>query len=228
MSNLIYKKMSAVMKSVGSVAKDQKNQAQGYAFRGIDQFINALYPALTQHEVFMTPRCTRFNQELRDVVRGNGKAGVDKHVSILMEYDFFAEDGSKVTIGPIPAEGLDSGDKATNKALSAGLKYALIQGFCVPTVDMEEADRTTPEIGVALTKTVPVQSTTTTHNDGVNTSQTVTVTNTMATTGLAHTAPSELDLALAKPTEATTTKKGFRKPAAIKDLVQSTTEEGWQ
>jgi hypothetical protein len=64
-----------------------------------------------------------------------------------MEYDFFAEDGSKVTIGPIPAEGLDSGDKATNKALSAALKYALIQTFSVPTEDMAEADLESPEIG---------------------------------------------------------------------------------
>ena len=64
-----------------------------------------------------------------------------------MEYDFFAEDGSKVTVGPIPAEGLDSGDKATNKALSAALKYALIQTFSVPTEDMAEADLESPEIG---------------------------------------------------------------------------------
>jgi hypothetical protein len=71
-----------------------------------------------------------------------------------MEYDFFAEDGSKVTVGPIPAEGLDSGDKATNKALSAALKYALIQTFSVPTEDMAEADLDSPEIGRGSSKNV--------------------------------------------------------------------------
>lgn len=147
MSNLIYKKMSEVMKEVGFIAKAQTNQAQGFKFRGIDQFVNALYPALTKHGVFMTPRATQFTQEVRDVVRANGKAAVDKHVAIMMEYDFFAEDGSKVTVGPIPAEGLDSGDKATNKALSAALKYALIQTFSIPTVDMAEADLDSPELG---------------------------------------------------------------------------------
>lgn len=135
------------MKEIGFVGKDQKNLQQGFKFRGIDQFVNALYPALTKHEVFMTPRCTSYTQELKNVVRSSGKEGVDKHVSLLMEYDFYAEDGSKVTIGPVPAEGLDSGDKATNKALSAGLKYALIQTFSVPTEDMAEADLETPEIG---------------------------------------------------------------------------------
>ena len=147
MSAIIYKKMSDIMKDIGPVSKDQKNTVQGFKFRGIDQFVNALHPALVKNGVFMTPRCTSYTSELKEVTRSSGKAGVDKHVSILMEYDFFAEDGSKVTVGPIPAEGLDSGDKATNKALSAGLKYALIQTFSVPTEDMAEADLETPEIG---------------------------------------------------------------------------------
>ncbi len=95
----------------------------------------------------MAPRCVSEQHELKEVTRGSGKAGVDKHVTIMMEYDFFAEDGSKVTVGPIPAEGLDSGDKATNKALSAALKYALIQTFSIPTEDMAEADLESPEIG---------------------------------------------------------------------------------
>ena len=154
MSTLIYKKMSDVMKEIGFVSKDQKNQAQGFKFRGIDQFVNALYPALTKHGVFMAPRATSYTQELKEVQRSSGKNGVDKHVSILMEYDFWAEDGSKVTVGPIPAEGLDSGDKATNKALSAALKYALIQTFSVPTEDMAEADKETPEIGIPATSKV--------------------------------------------------------------------------
>jgi hypothetical protein len=159
MSSLIYKKMSDVMKDVGAIGKDQKNTQQGFKFRGIDQFVNALYPALTKHGVFMSPRATSFSHELKDVVRGSGKAGVDKHVSIMMEYDFYAEDGSKVTVGPVPAEGLDSGDKATNKALSAALKYALIQTFSIPTEDMAEADFESPEIGTAKAITVTETST---------------------------------------------------------------------
>jgi hypothetical protein len=152
MSGLIFKKMAEVMKDIGPVGKDQKNQAQGFKFRGIDQFVNSLHPALVKHGVFMAPRCVSEQHELKEVTRGSGKQGVDKHVTIMMEYDFFAEDGSKVTIGPIPAEGLDSGDKATNKALSAALKYALIQTFSVPTEDMAEADLETPVIGKEIDK----------------------------------------------------------------------------
>lgn len=147
---LIFKKMSDVMKEIGHVGKDQKNSAQGFKFRGIDQFVNALYPALVKHGVFMAPRCVSEQHEIKEVERSSGKKGVDKHVTILMEYDFFAEDGSKVTVGPIPAEGLDSGDKATNKALSAGLKYALIQTFSIPTEDMAEGDAESPEKGISI------------------------------------------------------------------------------
>jgi len=146
MSGLIYKKMSEVMKKIGPVTKDQKNTQQGFKFRGIDQFVNALHPALIEAGVFMTPRVTSYTTELKEVVRSSGKSGVDKHVAMMVEYDFYAEDGSKVTVGPVAAEGLDSGDKATNKALSAALKYALIQTFSVPTEDMVDGDSDTPTI----------------------------------------------------------------------------------
>lgn len=142
---MIYKQMNLVMKDIGSVAKDQKNLAQGYKFRGVDNFVNALYPCLVKHGVFMTTRILEESHELREVTRGNGKQGVDKHVSIKMEYTFHAEDGSSVS-SSVAAEGLDSGDKATNKALSAALKYVLIQTFCVPTEDMAEADLESPVI----------------------------------------------------------------------------------
>lgn len=147
MAGLIYKQMNLVMKDIKSVAKDQKNLVQGFKFRGIDQFVNALYPALTKHGVFMTTTVLSEAHELKEVVRSNGKAAVDKHVHIQMIYTFHAEDGSSVS-SSVPAEGLDSGDKATNKALSAALKYALIQTFSIPTEDMAEADLESPEIGV--------------------------------------------------------------------------------
>lgn len=153
MSGLIYKKMSEVMASVKAVGKDQKNVAQGFKFRGIDQFVNALYPALTKAGVFMTPRVVSSSQTEREVTRSNGKAGIDKTVNLMVEYDFYAEDGSKVTVGPIAAEGLDSGDKATNKALSAALKYALIQTFSIPTEDMVDGDSESPELSSKQSKT---------------------------------------------------------------------------
>ena len=39
-------------------------------------------------------------------------------------------------------EAMDTGDKATNKAMSAAMKYALLQTFCIPT---EEGGKDTEE-----------------------------------------------------------------------------------
>lgn len=201
MSNLIYKKMSDVMKEVGAVGKDQRNTAQNFKFRGIDQFVNALYPALTKHGVFMAPRCVSEEHEIKEVERSSGKKGIDKHVTILMEYDFFAEDGSKVTVGPIPAEGLDSGDKATNKALSAALKYALIQTFSIPTEDMAEGDSESPVMGASLGNAVKKDTQASSNQATTQVSGSQIPSNTGTTAQNA-----------ASPSNSTTGKRTFRKP----------------
>jgi len=175
-TKLIYKKMSEVMKDIGPVSKNQTNTHQGFKFRGIDQFVNSLHPALVRHGVFMTPECVSESHEVLKVTRSNGKEGIDKHVTLLMKYTFYAEDGSSVVVGPIPAEGLDSGDKATNKALSAGLKYALIQTFSVPTEDMEEADLTSPTISKTKSTEGPSTSITSSSTATATVAPTVSVT----------------------------------------------------
>ena len=229
MSSLIFQKMNSVMKDIGYIGKDQKNTVQGFRFRGVDQFVNALYPALTRHGVFMTPRAVQFTQDLKDVTRSNGKAGVDKHVAIMMEYDFYAEDGSKVTVGPVPAEGLDSGDKATNKALSAALKYALIQTFSIPTEDMAEADFESPELG-RTNKGSPEKS----QSSVTSTSGPTTPDNSIkATKPVAIVA--DVQATLENPTAAQTPvaplkKSSFRKPKATplaNGHTDSSQENGW-
>ncbi|MGC7299302.1 ERF family protein, partial [Mycobacteroides abscessus subsp. massiliense] len=45
----IYQALSEVMKDVGAVRKGERNQQQGFSFRGIDAVTSAVYPALTKH-----------------------------------------------------------------------------------------------------------------------------------------------------------------------------------
>ena len=141
---LIFKKMSSVLKDFCAVGKDSENTLQRYKFRSIDAMINALHPLLAKNEIFIAPKVVSFNTELREVTRSNGKAGIDRFTTLLVEYSFYTTDGSSITVGPIASEGLDSGDKATNKALSAAMKYALIQTFAVATEDIAEADLESP------------------------------------------------------------------------------------
>lgn len=132
----IYGKMLAVKRDLGHVGKDQKNTGQGWKFRGIDQFLNTLKPILDRHGVGMLTKCHQSSETFQT----NEKTGkTSKNTRLMMEYIFFAEDGSQVS-SFMPAEGVDPGDKGTNKALSAALKYCLIQTFSVPTEDIAEGD----------------------------------------------------------------------------------------
>lgn len=140
----VYKAINAVQKSLSKtgIGKDRKNEMQGYKFRGIDDVYNALAPLLADNGLCILPRCTT-----REVVeRTNAKGTALFYVTVCAEFDFVAsEDGSKHTIVTY-GEAMDSGDKATNKAMSAAYKYACMQAFAIPTEGDNDADATTHEV----------------------------------------------------------------------------------
>jgi hypothetical protein len=138
----VYKAINAVQAELAKdgITKDRKNVQQGYNFRGIDDVYNALAPLLAKHGLCILPRCT-----YREAVeRATAKGGVMFSVAICAEFDFVcAEDGSKHTVVTY-GEAMDSGDKATNKAMSAAYKYAAFQAFAIPTEGDNDADAHTP------------------------------------------------------------------------------------
>ena len=44
-----------VMREISHVGKKERNQAQGFNFRGIDAVVNAVGPALRKHGVLVAP-----------------------------------------------------------------------------------------------------------------------------------------------------------------------------
>jgi len=138
----VYKAINAVQAELAKdgITKDRKNVQQGYNFRGIDDVYNALAPLLAKNGLCILPRCTS-----REVIeRTTAKGGVMFSVTICAEFDFVcAEDGSKHTVVTY-GEAMDSGDKATNKAMSAAYKYAAFQAFAIPTEGDNDADAHTP------------------------------------------------------------------------------------
>lgn len=139
----IYKTISSVQSELAAmgIAKNSKNQQQGFAFRGIDAVLNALSPILAKHQLLILPQCL----ERICVERQTKSGGVIFYVTVKVNYDFVATDGSKHTV-TMYGEAMDSADKATNKAMSAAYKYAAFQAFCIPTEETTlDADSTTPE-----------------------------------------------------------------------------------
>lgn len=137
----IYESIVAVMNDIGVVGKNSKNASQGFMFRGIDAVMNALAPALIKNKVFIVPEILEQTREERTSFKG----GTLIYSICKIKYTFYAEDGSSITATVI-GEGMDSGDKATNKAMSIAFKYACFQTFCIPTEEMVDPDAECHEV----------------------------------------------------------------------------------
>jgi hypothetical protein len=143
----VYQAINAVQAALSKegISKDRSNQQQGYKFRGIDDVFNALSPLLAKHGLCILPRCV--NREC--VERTNAKGTGLFYVTVCVEFDFVSsEDGTKHTVVTY-GEAMDSGDKATNKAMSAAYKYAAMQAFSIPTEGDNDADAHTHEVQAA-------------------------------------------------------------------------------
>jgi hypothetical protein len=134
-------RVQSEMASVG-VSKSRTNESQRYQFRGIDDVYNAMASVLAKHGLCIIPHYTD-----RIVTERAGKSGGALfYVTVCGHFDLIAaSDGSKITAGPFYGEAMDSGDKATNKAMSAAMKYFLFQTFVIPTQGDNDADSTTHE-----------------------------------------------------------------------------------
>ncbi len=141
----VYKAINAVQSELSSVGitKDRRNmQGSGYNFRGIDDVYNAIAPLLAKHSLCILPRVLT-----RECVERSSKSGGALfYVTVEVEFDFVsADDGSKHTVKTF-GEAMDSGDKATNKAMSAAYKYAAFQAFSIPTEADNDADAHTHSV----------------------------------------------------------------------------------
>lgn len=140
----IYKTINAVQAELSKVgiSKDQMNSFQKYKFRGIDDILNVLSPLLAKHGLLILPRV-----QSRTVAEHESKqGGITFYVTLEVDFDFVCvEDGSRHVVTTF-GEAMDSSDKATNKAMSAAYKYAVIQAFAIPTEGDNDADLSTPQV----------------------------------------------------------------------------------
>lgn len=131
--------LAAIMRDVGAIGKDSVNQGQGFRFRGIDAVMDALHPVFAKHGVIILPEVLEERAEERQ-----SKSGANLIWRILkVKFHFKAEDGSGVD-STVIGEGMDSGDKGSNKALAVALKYALTQMLLLPYNEVDPDADTPP------------------------------------------------------------------------------------
>jgi hypothetical protein len=147
----IVSRLAAVMAEVGAVRKGDKNTQQGFSFRGIDAVVNACSPALRKHEVVVVP-------ELRKITHSTVEVGTKRtlmgHVAVEVAYTFYGPEGDWVT-AVTPGEAMDSGDKATAKAMSVAFRTALLQALSLPTDEPDPDEHIYERAAAAPEHTTP-------------------------------------------------------------------------
>ena len=128
MEGKIYSLIGEAMRKIGAIKKDRKNQQQGFMFRGIDAVYNALNPVMAELGLFIIPEVLEQTREERQTKNGS----VLIYSILKVRFTMYAPDGSSVS-GVVTGEGMDSGDKASNKAMSIALKYFAFETFMIPT-----------------------------------------------------------------------------------------------
>ena len=145
----IYKALAAVNKSIKAIGKDRKNEQQGFKFRGIDDVMNELHSLFAANDIIILQTINSIDVTERTNQRGT----VIFSVRVNITYHFTHSDGSSADV-TVTGEAMDSGDKATTKAMSIALKYALLQMFLIPTEEEKDPDAQTHEVKEQLPKPV--------------------------------------------------------------------------
>jgi hypothetical protein len=129
----IYQALAAAKAATAAVGKNSRNQQQGFSFRGVDAVVNAAAGPLNDQGVIIVPQLMSVEHATVEVGQ---KRTPMAHVRVQVAYLFYGPDGSYVK-AVVPAESMDSGDKAVPKAMSVAYRIALLQVLNLPTDDRD-------------------------------------------------------------------------------------------
>lgn len=137
----IYESIADLMKEGYAIQKNKRNTQQNFQYRGIDDVMNTFQPLMASRGMFVVPEVLEATREERQTTKGGNLI----YSVMRVKYTFYAEDGSSVS-AIVVGEGMDSGDKASNKAMAVAMKYAMFQVFCIPTEEMQDPDAESHEV----------------------------------------------------------------------------------
>lgn len=140
----IHEAITAVMRSVTVVRKEDRNTTQNFSFRGIDSVLKAVGPALREHGVIVAPYV--LSHDSKTVLVGRNQTPMEA-VLLLVRYTFTGPEGDTLE-AVVPGQAMDAGDKSFSKAMSVAFRTALLQTLALPTdepdPDMETFERARP------------------------------------------------------------------------------------
>lgn len=151
----VYAAINAVTAELASagIPKSRFNQVDEYKYRSIDDVLNRLAPLLAKHRLCVLPRV----RERQTTERLSDNLQLLINVALRVSFTLVsADDGSSHRVEAY-GEALDAGDKATAKAMSGAYKSAMLQTFCIPVGDTEDADAASHKLAAKTHVPEPVQ-----------------------------------------------------------------------
>lgn len=121
--------LSQVMEHVRAVEKGGYNTFQKFNFRGIDDVMNAVGPALRKAHVVIVPSAVLEHEIL---TASTSQSKTTNAVRVRVQYTAYGPAGDSITMEAV-GEAQDTADKGTAKAMSVAYRTLLLQAFTLPT-----------------------------------------------------------------------------------------------
>lgn len=132
----VHEALLDVRRAVGAVGKGSVNTHFNFRFRGVEEVLNAVGPALLANGVNCYPRLLSLESEEITTKKGEKQ----RQVTVTVEYRYVGPAGDDVVV-VLPGESADAGSSAVSKAMSVAQRIAHLQALQIPTA------MTDPEAG---------------------------------------------------------------------------------
>lgn len=153
MENLnIYQKMAAITDELGVVAKNLSVSFGASSYKAVSErdVIDAVKPLETKYGVYSYPVSRKIVDSSivtkESVVKGNPTKTNSFYMRVEVVYRFVNIDNPAESIDVVSyGDGIDTGDKASGKAMTYADKYALMKAYKISTGDDPDKDASPAE-----------------------------------------------------------------------------------
>lgn len=130
----MYSKLADVMGLVERVPKTGHNKFHGYDYATEADITGAVRKAMADRKLVMVPNVIK--SEWADVLTSSNKK--ERLCTLTVRFDVHDGESGESMSFEVLGQGQDGGDKATYKAMTGAVKYALLKLFLIPTGDDPE------------------------------------------------------------------------------------------
>lgn len=138
----VHEAIAAVLADLPAIAKNGQAPGNmgGYAFRRVEDITAALKPLFAKHGVLCLPNVMNRIESQRPTAKG----GVMFCVDLEICFRFVGPQGDELAAN-VWGQGTDSGDKATQKAVTSAFKTMLSVVFCISDSESDAEAHDVPE-----------------------------------------------------------------------------------